>query len=344
MINANPRPMGTERPANRQVPAWAAGLRTALRALSPGGRRGRLSIVIFHRVHARPDPLYPQEMHAAEFRVRMQWLREWFNVIPLFEAVTALARGKLPERALAVTFDDGYADNATIALPILHELGLHATFFVATAFIDGGCMWNDTIIEALRTTCSSELDLSALGAGRHALPDAAARRLAIERIIKAAKYRPPPERAALVDEVARRCATLPPSDLMMSSAQLRALATSGMGVGAHTMSHPILSRLDDESARTEIAEGRDALEGALGQRVTLFAYPNGKPDVDYRRAHVRMVRELGFASAVNTARGAARRDSDPWQLPRFSPWDRTALRYGLRLAHNLLVPVASARA
>jgi peptidoglycan/xylan/chitin deacetylase (PgdA/CDA1 family) len=315
-----------------------------LRALSPAGRRGRLTIVNFHRVHAHPDPLYPQEMHAVLFRQRMCWLREWFNVIPLADAVGALEHGTLPERALAVTFDDGYADNATVALPILRELGLHATFFIAASFIDGGRMWNDTIIEAVRAARGPILDLSAVGLGRYPLPTAEARREAIESIVRCVKYLSPQEREASVNGIARNAACDLASNLMMSTSQLRSLAASGMGIGAHTMSHPILCSLDDVSSQREIAEGREVLEALLGQPVTLFAYPNGKPGRDYRKVHVRIVRDLGFAAAVSTARGAAATDSDRWQLPRFAPWDRTALRYGLRLAHNLRAPVAQAQA
>ncbi|TMH02351.1 MAG: hypothetical protein E6H67_15150, partial [Betaproteobacteria bacterium] len=95
--------------------------RPLLRILSPEGSRGRLTILIFHRVHERPDTLFPNEIHADVFRERMRWIRSSFNVLPLDDAVTALAQGNIPARALAITFDDGYADNFTVALPILRE-------------------------------------------------------------------------------------------------------------------------------------------------------------------------------------------------------------------------------
>ena len=77
----------------------------------------------------------------------------------------AAARGRAPARALAITFDDGYADNATVAAPILLRLGLPATFFVATGFLDGGRMWNDTVIEAVAPRRGPVLDLAPLGLG-----------------------------------------------------------------------------------------------------------------------------------------------------------------------------------
>ena len=95
----------------------------------------------------------------------MRWIRSWFNVLPLALAVERLRQGDLPARALAITFDDGYADNAEVAAPILERLGLPATFFVTTGFLQGGCMWNDRVIEALRNCAADELDLSELGLG-----------------------------------------------------------------------------------------------------------------------------------------------------------------------------------
>jgi hypothetical protein len=68
--------------------------------------------------------------------------------------------------------------------------------------------------------------------------------------------------------------------------------------------------------------------------VRLFAYPNGKPGRDYSREHVDMVRELGFEAAVSTAWGVGHAASDPYQLPRFTPWDKTPGRFALRLLHN----------
>src|SRR5688572_14817112 len=106
--------------------------RWPLSIVSPGGVRGRLSILIFHRVLACPDPLFPEVPSAVDFEARMRWVRDWFNVLPLKQAIDRLYDRSIPARALAITFDDGYADNEEVAAPILKRLGLCATFFVAT--------------------------------------------------------------------------------------------------------------------------------------------------------------------------------------------------------------------
>jgi peptidoglycan/xylan/chitin deacetylase (PgdA/CDA1 family) len=305
-----------------------------LAMLSPGGSSARLTIMIFHRVREHPDPLYPEEMHASTFRERMIWIRSWFNVLPLAEAVAALERGSLPERALAITFDDGYADNVTVALPILLAIGLTATFFVATAFLDGGRMWNDTVIEAVRGAEVMQLDLSRLGLGVYSTNSPEARRNAIDAILRELKYLPPDERLERVDAIAAMTSADLPRNLMMTSDQLRSLAAAGMTVGGHTVSHPILTRLDDSSAKREIADGRDALQHLIRQPIKLFAYPNGNPGSDFSMAHVRMAKDLGFSGAVSTSRGAARAGDPLFELPRSSPWGRTPARWGWWFARN----------
>ena len=306
---------------------------------SPAGLQARLSILIFHRVLPQPDALFPGELHALQFERICSWLNAWFNVLPLDEAARRLIEGGLPERAAAITFDDGYADNEEIALPILQRHGLNASFFVATGFLDGGRMWNDTLIEAVRACLTDVLDLSdtvAGSLGKLPLVSLEMRRHAIQRLIKAIKYLPQPVRDTWVAAVAQRSGAQLPGNLMMRSEQVRSLHRAGMRIGGHTVSHPILARVDPESARREITAGRETLQALLDDDVTLFAYPNGKPGADYQPVAVQMVREAGFAAAVSTAWGAARAGDDPYQLPRFTPWDRSRGRFGLRLWRQLM--------
>lgn len=108
-----------------------------------------------------------------------------------------------------------------------------------------------------------------------------------------------------------------------------------MEVGAHTISHPILTRLSPAAAFDEMRGGQQRLQEILDEPVTLFAYPNGVPNQDYTAEHARMARDCGFVAAVSTAWGAASARSDRYQMPRFSPWDETRWRYGARLLDNL---------
>jgi peptidoglycan/xylan/chitin deacetylase (PgdA/CDA1 family) len=314
-------------------------LARVLNRISPAGHRGRLSILIFHRVLSRPDDLLPDIPDTAAFDRIVTWLTSWFNIIPLDRAVALLAASALPERAAAITFDDGYADNYRVALPVLRRHGVCATFFIATGYLDGGRMWNDTVIETVRSCTQPVLDLGELGLGRHAVSSIDERRGAVNDIIGRLKYLPFAERLQRCEAIGRSAGCSLPDDLMMTTADVVALRNAGMQIGAHTVSHPILARLGDDEARAEIADSRRSLESILREPVTLFAYPNGKPDVDYLPAHVDMVRQLGFGLAVSTVAGVATTESDPMELPRFTPWERDRIRFGMRMASNLRRPV-----
>lgn len=308
--------------------------RAAVR-LASAWRGARLSILIFHRVLAQPDALMPGEPDSAEFDALLEAVAQNFSTLSLSEAVRHLSAGSLPPRALCITFDDGYADNAEIALPLLQRHGLPATFFVATEFLDGGRMWNDSVIESVRRAPGPQWDLSALQLGEHTLGTAAQRCQAIAAILNQLKYLPLPQRLEKVQALVGHVGQPLPDNLMMTAQQVRSLRRAGMEIGGHTRSHPILTKLAPEAAREEMRAGKMRLEEILDEAVTLFAYPNGKPNQDYAAEHVLMTRELGFQTAVSTAWGSAQRDSDIFQLPRFTPWERAPQRFILRLAQNL---------
>ena len=297
------------------------------------GTSGRLSILIFHRVLARPDPIFPLEVDARRFEGLMAMVARAYQVLPLTEAVERLQHGSLPDRALAITFDDGYADNHGVALPILRRHGLRACFFVATGFLDGGRMFNDTVIESVRRAPGEVFELPALGLGRLSLATPHARQAVINRLLPLIKYRPPEERIALLDQVCQACGNpMLPDDLMMQSTQVRALHDAGMEIGAHTVNHPILRTLDAQTAEREIAQSRDTLQSLTGAPVRLFAYPNGRPDQDYDLRDVALVRRLGFLASVSTATGVASAASHMHQLPRYTPWQPGKWAWALRLA------------
>ena len=293
-----------------------------------------LSILVYHRVVAEPDPLVPDQVCAREFDWQLAVLSRWFSVLSLREAAAKLRGGTLPVRSACVTFDDGYADNVTVALPILRRRGVPATFFLAIGFIDGGTMWNDSVIETVRNAQGDTLDARCIGLDTLDISTVGLRRRAIDGLLAALKYLPLEERQKRAEELAAETSRSLPSDLMMTTEQVRRLHASDMEIGAHTVTHPILSQLDPERADNEIRDGKRRLEAITENPVTLFAYPNGKPGRDYLREHVGMVKSLGFEAAVSTARGVSHAASDPFQLPRFTPWDRTPGRFVLRLFQN----------
>jgi peptidoglycan/xylan/chitin deacetylase (PgdA/CDA1 family) len=261
----------------------------------------------------------------------MEVVRRHMHPLPLEDAIDRWRRDELPPRAVAVTFDDGYADNFAVALPILRECRVPATFFIATGYLNGGRMWNDTIIEAVRRLPAGPLRLETTGLQTSITEAAGERRRLCEQIIVSVKHLEPAVRQAVANELASLCHDRLPDDLMMLDRQVRGLVAEGMTVGGHTVTHPILKKLPAEAASREIERGKKQLEALVGQPVNLFAYPNGKPGVDYGPEHAKSVQEAGFKAAFSTTRGVVSKASREWELPRFTPWDRSAHRFLARM-------------
>ena len=308
----------------------AAGVHLAARGLA----RRRLSILMYHRVLEWPDPINTWDVTRDEFDTQMRELAAHFAPLALGEAVERLARNALPPGAVCVTFDDGYADNLTAAVPILRRHGIPATFFIATAYLNGGRMWNDTVVEAIRAADGERIELGGIGLGTLPLGCPAARRATIERILAGIKHRSAEAREDAARHIVERVGKPLPADLMLTDAQLLSLRRSGMEIGAHTATHPILANLPPAAAQAEIVSGRERLVELLREPVRLFAYPNGKPRLDYAWEHVQMVRAAGFVAAVSTADGVAGPAADAFQLPRQAPWDRNPVTFSLRLARS----------
>jgi peptidoglycan/xylan/chitin deacetylase (PgdA/CDA1 family) len=120
-------------------------------------------------------------------------------------------------------------------------------------------------------------------------------------------------------------------NLMLTPEMVRTMAAQNFEIGAHTVSHPILTSLSDEAARHEIGQCKRDLEAITGTAVRYFAYPNGKVGKDFDERHKEMVRAAGFTAAFSTEVGPAVRGRDMFQLPRSRPWDTNPFLFGLRL-------------
>lgn len=312
-------------------PLW----RSLLRVASGLNGKRRLTVLTFHRVLPGADPLRPDEFNRDDFRNLMRFVSDNLVVRPLGVAIEEVRENRLPVDSVAISFDDGYRDNAEIALPILHELGLPATFFIATGFLDGGRMWNDTIIEAVRRLAGEEVVLRTLGTTPIRIASQDERYALLIRLLGHLKHKPRVERQELVDEIAGLVGDPLPDDLMMRSSDVRQLADAGMELGGHTESHPILRLESASEVARQLGRSRDFLREISEQEVTTFAYPNGRPNDDYSTRELELVRDAGFRSAMTTSWGSIHGLSDFYQLPRVCLWDRQPVKAGLRIAQSL---------
>jgi len=268
------------------------------------------------------------------FDIQMKIVASYFNPLPLSEAVERLKSGTLPSHAVCVTFDDGYLDNITEALPVLKKYNISATFFIAASFLDDGIMWNDAVIESIRNVTTEYFDLTDIGLENYRMTNWQEKNHAKHKILSALKYKQLAERNKLIQHVIRKSGHDVANNLMMSSKQVKELFDQGMEIGGHTINHPILAKISDHESIKEIKDGKKQLEDMIGERITSFAYPNGRPNQDYFQQHARIVRNAGFTCAVSTSDGISNINTDPYQLPRTTPWDQSTLKFLIRMLQN----------
>lgn len=289
--------------------------------------RGRGAVLMFHHVRpARTDPFQPNALLeiVPDFLDRTLGLvgRLGFEIVSLDEVPDRLARpGGRP--FVALTFDDGYRDNVEFALPILRRHRAPWTMFVTTDYASGrGRLWWLELEEVIRASDRLLLVNDGL---RQELP---ARSAAEKHAAFAAAYlslRAGPEER-LRDVIAGWCdeAGIDSEALVrrlcLGWDEIRALAREpGVTIGAHTLTHPMLAKHEDETARREIVESGRIIAGRIGRPVRHLAYPVGDPDSAGPR-EFRIAQEAGYATAVTTRPGHlfAAHAGHPTALPRVS--------------------------
>lgn len=310
-----------------------AGFTDGLRVIAGRSRlRPAFSIFTYHRVNDVGDAFQPA-MPTDVFERQIRYVAAHYTVLTVEDLVDRMASGRVPRDAVAITFDDGYRDNLTHAAPILARYRVPATVFLATGFIGSREVpWYDRLALALKVTTrrtlsspwGEELSLASVAARVAALGQLQAhlKTLTEERFEKT---------LTSVLGVLGESGHPSQKDLMLSWGDVVALRGLGFQVGAHTVTHPILSRLSLERAREEILESRRAIEAAVGLAPKTFAYPNGGRG-DYTPAVVELVRAAGFTCAVTTRFGMNTESTSPWELRRGQPWEEDLPRFALKLA------------
>jgi glycosyltransferase involved in cell wall biosynthesis/peptidoglycan/xylan/chitin deacetylase (PgdA/CDA1 family) len=251
----------------------------------------------------------------------MRLLSREYDVVSADEVIDAQTSGRpLPPRPVLITFDDGYHDFAEVAWPILRKYQLPVTVFVPTAYPDDPWrrFWWDRLREAIQSTRQTQVFVPEFG--RLALGTPAARYAAFRAVCATVKRLPHGDAMRAVDQLSMLLGeALPLRTDVLSWTQLRALASQGVTVGAHTRTHPALTRMTLEEARTEIVGSRDDIAWRLDRTPRVFAYPFG--DHDDRVAA--LVHEAGFALAVTCVDGHNPPGADPLRLCRTNITRRT---------------------
>jgi peptidoglycan/xylan/chitin deacetylase (PgdA/CDA1 family) len=290
---------------------------------------GWLHVLTYHRVDerdARPH-LSPAVLSASprEYRAQMEFIAARCRPVSIAEVLEARRTGEaLPPRAVLVTIDDGYRDVAEHQWPVLKELGIPALLFVPTAIAaNSSGYWWDRLWNAVRVT---ELPRLEVGGRAMALVTADDRRAAYRLLLDQIKDRAHEDGMALVDETVAALApdamAAPAAD-HLGWADIAALAADGLAVAPHSRTHPVLTRLDPDQLRDEIAGSAADLARALGRpALPAFCYPTGR----YSDEVVRAVAEAGFEVAFTTDRGSNEPGRTDWlRLRRINVGQRTSL-------------------
>ncbi len=255
----------------------------------------------------------------------MRYLKSHYRICPLGEIVALLAAGKSERHVAAVTFDDGYRSNYSLAYPICRELQIPATIFVTSGFIQQegtirGFLWPDFVSAVVKSAGEKGVDLAGIGLGRYdtSSPAAAAGvRRSICDHLKSIGVKQRDQLLAGIDDLygdqirQEQFGDYQP----LSRAELTSLATDPLiTIGAHSRTHPILAGLDNGRLEEEMLGSKQEIEAITNKDVDLFAYPNGRR-LDISRQVVALAARH-FCGAVTTEPGRNHRGQNPYLLRR----------------------------
>jgi peptidoglycan/xylan/chitin deacetylase (PgdA/CDA1 family) len=291
----------------------------ALVAHRTSALRGLVGVLTYHRVvDGDPGRVTPGmgSATAGNFAQQVDDFARGFEIVSMADLLAAReGTQRLPDRSLAITFDDGYRDFADIAWPILRRHGLPVTLFVATGYVGGGRggFWWDRVHAAIAATPRDRAVLP--GHGWTALGAESERAHIAGMVIRALKeldHRTALETAGAL--VADLCPD-PPTPPILDWETLRQLASDGVTLAPHTATHPLLSRVPIDKARQEVDGSIADLRRETGSAAPVFAYPSGA----LTDAVADMLPDLGIRLAFTTRRGVNDlRRADPTRLNRIN--------------------------
>ena len=301
-------------------------LETGVLRLAAALRGRSAAILMYHSVMEDPggqDVFLGGITHSQDvFRGQMELVARRFNPVSL-DQLGRFVRGEetLPQRAVAVTFDDGYADNYEVAAPILNGVGVPATFYVTVESVEQSRLpWPARLRFAFRTAKRTHWTDSS---GKSWTLSSAEERekaylLSCDECGKLAG-KVQENYVSRVEDALDKQVPTESGLLMMTYDQARTLLRQGHIVGSHTMTHPNMAHVSLQDTRHELAESKHRLEQQLNAPVVHFSYPCPALSPHWTEQTVTASRDAGYQTAVTTNAGLSRKGDDPLSLKRISP-------------------------
>jgi peptidoglycan/xylan/chitin deacetylase (PgdA/CDA1 family) len=273
---------------------------------------------MYHHVSSESPPWLLGAVASNDFEREIAHLCKVTRIVPIDWLVNQLYQGRdIPSKAVCITFDDGYKDNYNFAYPILRKYNAPATIFLTTGYIESSeTFWDYKLRFAVWNTGVTTFDIAGLGSYR--LKSPRDRLLAMNKIQADLLKLPEREKNLLIEKLLKVLGVDIPNRFgerfMLSWEEILEMIENGISFGAHTVTHPTLTRLAIEEAREEIIRSKRDIEERLGKPCTLFAYPNG----DFNTEIIELVKESGFQGAVTTIPRMIRRGDNLFRLGRIS--------------------------
>ncbi|HZS12759.1 MAG TPA: polysaccharide deacetylase family protein [Nitrospirales bacterium] len=292
-------------------------------------------ILIYHRVANLPRDPWRLAVSPEKFEEQLQIIKTLTTPMPLRTFRTLAAANRLPPRAMAMTFDDGYRESLHAIKPLLERYDVPATFFVTSGYLDGHAeFWWDQLEQIVSSQADPTAVLDAIGhrdtAPANASPGLDASTAVCRTLWTRIYTLSPAERTATLDKWAASVGTtldIRDTHRCVTPEELYRLDAGGLTtIGGHTVSHPPLATLDVRRQSLEISQGKKDLEDIVDHPITSFAYPIGRAS-DFTEDTVQLVREHGFQLACTTSARPVTFPVDDLRLPRVALHDLEADRF-----------------
>lgn len=288
------------------------------RFLPPG-----LYVFNFHRIGSKHDSEFARDVFSCSetaFEKIILEIKNNFRIVSTLELATAIAKNKkIEDRIALITFDDGYIDNYTVAYPILKRHDVTALFFLSTSLINSQRVaWWDEITFLLRQSIGCSVTLPDKSATITLVEEhiESQIQLFIQNTKRQRKTNIPKILAELhqsLNEPVKRLENIP--SLFMSWDNIKTMVENNMEVGSHTVSHQILSSLNNDDQAHEIYQSKTTIEMMLSRTITAFAYPVGSKDC-YNIVSKNLCQQAGYLLAFNNQPGINKIVLDPYDLNR----------------------------
>ena len=292
--------------------------------------RRKVLILTYHGVlsSVRPASRYLSRnfVLADEFEWQMRYISAQLNPISLSAAVEGLSgRAVLPDNPVAVTFDDGFRNNYTVAFPILQRHGIKAAVFLTTDLMGSGTrmLWTERVAWLLAHTGRATVDLSAAGLPDGSCRTPADRETTSRQLLRVLKSMPLADRDRALASIERQLADsveAPPDPeryAFLEWDEVRAMAAAGIEFGGHTKRHAVLSSLSPDERLAEVVGCKQEIERQTDTPCTLFSYPNGTP-ADFDAQDQQNLRQAGYRCAASQIPGLNDRATDLFALRRLN--------------------------